>query len=237
LIIGTSLVTGKRLSYSTSPANGVYTPPSSMLRLFGAHRTTLITIYSAVDISDRMFVDVHGIWYHFYSSARYTTWREGLCCRWLLILHIPQHSKSFTWFITPKAIYHRFGSGWLLHNKCPPDASDLMLLYVAPQPFNKFVSANCQHNVAPLQSYWCGRIHHQNYTTTFRPCQQRQAIVHHVKESDVEDEGIEILLLLFAINVTDVCPGTAFMLTSATVQRQRLTIDRSPGRIYIIRWA
>jgi len=30
-----------------------------MLRLFDAHRTTLITIYSAVDISDRMFVDVY----------------------------------------------------------------------------------------------------------------------------------------------------------------------------------
>ena len=37
------------------------TPPSSMLRLFGAHRTTLITIYSAVDISDRIFVAVYDI--------------------------------------------------------------------------------------------------------------------------------------------------------------------------------
>jgi len=38
----------------------------------------------------------------------------------LKIFHMIHHSK-----------------GWLLHNKCPPDASDLMLLYVAPQPFNK----------------------------------------------------------------------------------------------------
>jgi len=60
----------------------------------------------------------------------------------LKIFHMIHHSKGY-----------RFGSGWLLHNKCPPDASDLMVLYVAPQPFNKFVSANCQHNVAPLQSY------------------------------------------------------------------------------------
>jgi len=59
------------------------------------------------------------------------------------------------------------------------------------------------------------------------------SIVHHVKEWDVEDEGIEILLLLFAINVTDVCPGTAFiMLTSATVQRQRLT-SIVPQVVYI----
>ena len=32
-----------------------------------------------------------------------------------------------------------------------------------------------------------------------------------------------MIQVIFAINVTDVCLGTAFMLTSATVQRQWLT--------------
>ena len=63
------------------------------------------------------------------------------------------------------------------------------------------------------------------------------SIVHHVKEWDVEDEGIEILLLLFAINVTDVCPGTAFNVDVGDSPAAEAHIDRSSGRIYIIRWA
>lgn len=46
------------------------TPPSWMLRLFDAHRTTLITIYSAVDISDRIFVIVYDI------GAAFTRWSD-----------------------------------------------------------------------------------------------------------------------------------------------------------------
>ena len=80
-----------------------------------------------------------------------------------------------------------------------------------------------------MWTYPSSKLYHRQNVS----CQQRQAIVHHVKEWDVEDEGIEILLLLFAINVTDVCPGTAFiMLTSATVQRQRLT-SIVPQVVYI----